>query len=175
MSSILVAPPLSRQTIEKYAEYVRKQIGIDSYLCLPVVKVAELIVPQFDKTFEFDVVERYELQGEYATYSPNENKMRVREDVYLDACNGDARHRFTIAHELGHYFIHDDMSTFSRCSTNEVIPAFKNPEWQANVFASAILMPPKLIRGMTADEVARKCKTSFTSAKIALENIAKKG
>ena len=51
------------------------------------------------------------------------------------------RQRYTIAHELGHYFLHryqedcfEDQSFFRglKCTTQE---------WEANAFASAILMP----------------------------------
>lgn len=64
--------------------------------------------------------------------------------VYLPTHTSRLRDRFTIAHELGHYFLHHRApdthlvgtrtSTFTRLGQNI-------PETQANVFASNLLMP----------------------------------
>jgi Zn-dependent peptidase ImmA (M78 family) len=67
------------------------------------------------------------------------------------------RKRFTIAHELGHHFLHlmsdgdfvdtkidlfrDTESTGEESSIEQ-----RRPEIQANQFASALLMPPELVR-----------------------------
>lgn len=55
------------------------------------------------------------------------------------------RDRFTIAHELGHYFLHylepevDGPRTFGRGERNRA-------ETQANIFAAALLMPTEFFR-----------------------------
>lgn len=60
--------------------------------------------------------------------------------VHLPPLTSDRRDRFTIAHELGHYFLHylyphqDGPMAFGRGSRNRA-------ETQANVFASSLLMP----------------------------------
>lgn len=90
------------------------------------------------------------------------------------------RDNFTIAHELGHLFIHhapnkdrvDYPVTFSRFGNNEM-------EWQANRFAASFLMPK--------DEFIKKCReykncislvasyfeVSETSAKIRYDYLIK--
>ncbi|WP_036376379.1 ImmA/IrrE family metallo-endopeptidase [Mycolicibacterium austroafricanum] len=74
--------------------------------------------------------------------------LEVRSDhdfaVYLPTHTSQLRDRFTIAHELGHYFLHyrapdehlvgQRARTFTRLGRNV-------PETQANVFASNLLMP----------------------------------
>lgn len=63
------------------------------------------------------------------------------------------RRRFTIAHELGHYELHKDKSDLfvdkqfiyrSQNSGDTLIK--KEMEYEANLFASAILMPTSLLR-----------------------------
>lgn len=60
--------------------------------------------------------------------------------VHLPPLTSDRRDRFTIAHELGHYFLHylhpgeSGPKGFARGSRNRA-------ETQANIFASSLLMP----------------------------------
>jgi Zn-dependent peptidase ImmA (M78 family) len=58
------------------------------------------------------------------------------------------RQRFTIAHELGHFFCHGNRDTFVdyiEFRTIKYKPAERKKEVQANVFAAALLMPKGLI------------------------------
>ncbi len=171
MNSRLMAPPLSKNNIEIYAHCVRKHFGIQKCMYLPIMTIVECILPKFDPEFNFVTLYESEMFGEYARYCPQTNTLSVRQDVYLDACNNDPRHRFTIAHELGHYFLHNEISAFSRCSEGDIIPSYRDPEWQANTFAASLLMPKDLIMGMTPEQVALKCGTSLQAAKIALKSI----
>lgn len=65
--------------------------------------------------------------------------------IYLPQMTSDRRDRFTMAHEVGHYFLHyrlpnlTGVESFSRGEQNSV-------ETQANVFASALLMPAERFR-----------------------------
>lgn len=169
MSKVMV-PPLSRETIETFAEKVRACFGLEDRLYIPILKVVEFIIPQIDDTFVFSVCDSSELPFEYAKYCPETNELIVRDDVYNLAYNGNPRHRFTISHEIGHYFLHQDVASFSRCTDKARIPAYRDAEWQANVFASAFLASPRLIYGMTASEVSEECGISMQAAEISLVN-----
>lgn len=61
-------------------------------------------------------------------------------DIVLASYTSPRRDRFTIAHELGHYFLHSNQGEISivakRLGTGRV-------EWEANWFAAALLMPAK--------------------------------
>lgn len=65
--------------------------------------------------------------------------------IYVPQFTSSARDRFTIAHELGHYFLHyrfanlDGEQAYGRGERNRV-------ETEANVFASALLMPEREFR-----------------------------
>lgn len=60
--------------------------------------------------------------------------------IRLPAFTGNFRNRFTIAHELGHYFLHSGGGKkpilIRREGSNRV-------EWEANWFAAAFLLPAK--------------------------------
>lgn len=172
MSKIIV-PAHSRREIECCSYYVRERLGIQDMLYVPVLRIVENAIPVFDDEFSCEVVEKSQMENEYASYSPEANLLKIREDVYDDVCRGFPRHRFTIGHELGHYFMHNNVATFSRCSDSQVIPKYMDAEWQANVFASSFLMSPKLIRAMTISEIAEKCGTSYSAAEIAYKNSKK--
>jgi hypothetical protein len=63
--------------------------------------------------------------------------------ITLPAYTGAARDRFTIAHELGHYFLH-----FPRCCAPMAAKRYGSDrvEWEANWFAAGLLMPSAQFR-----------------------------
>jgi Zn-dependent peptidase ImmA (M78 family) len=58
--------------------------------------------------------------------------------ISLPAYTGAARDRFTIAHELGHYFLH-----YPLCQGSMAAKRYGSDrvEWEANWFAAGLLMP----------------------------------
>lgn len=67
-----------------------------------------------------------------------------------DAIDNEGRKHFTIAHELGHYFLlHQLKQNAFYCSKNEIVEegCWKDPiEQEANHFASCLLMPEEKVR-----------------------------
>ena len=166
-----VATPRSRADIVKLVRYIKKSIQFTG-LNFPVCSFVEQILPLTDKTFDYDYVDKSELpKNTYAYYDPINNIMKIDQDVYLRATEGGVRDRFTIAHEIGHYFLVDKIA-YTR-SENEVVPAYMDPEWQANVFASELLIPSDKIRNMSGIEITKKCCVSKSAAEIALKNAKK--
>ena len=118
------------------------------------------------------------------------NTIILSSDTYDSLEKGLHRPRFTLAHELGHAVLHTDsmraasMVSASRQKTYSVsqnsaeipkfmrgqIPAYRDPEWQANKFASFFLMPERLLdwladRGMLmASTLARYACASEEAA-----------
>lgn len=62
----------------------------------------------------------------------------VRFTIALSPYPGHYRNRFTIAHELGHYFLHSKGGQQELYATRQ---AGSRVEWEANWFAAAFLMP----------------------------------
>ena len=67
-----------------------------------------------------------------------------------------------------HYLLHDETNISFARSINE-IPAYVDPEWQANTFAAELLIPKKLIKDLSVEEIMRKCGVSRQCAEIQMK------
>ncbi len=82
------------------------------------------------------------------------------------------RQRFTIAHELGHFFLHPQKDAFVDYRDNKRDIMRTPREKQANMFAAALLMPGALLRkdcrsfaelGLTEDDLHALAKRYMVS------------
>ncbi|MDR7870294.1 MAG: ImmA/IrrE family metallo-endopeptidase [Tissierellaceae bacterium] len=160
-----VAKPRSRKNIRTITKMIRELCGLKDNLEFPILYFLEHILPKIFEDFVFCVVEDDELDCEAIAY-PNSNEIIIRKSVYDGAFEGVYRDLFTIAHEIGHLFLHQETSiSFARGRDIE-IKTYENPEWQANTFAGELLAPPDLIQNMSIDEISKKCKVSRKTAEI---------
>ena len=137
--------------------------GFDKEPYFPIVHFIEWIMANPENGMELEILTKEEMQDTYGTTNTGSNKMRIREDVYEGAVRGNPRDRFTLCHELGHYFLHQPENiSYARGD----IPAYRNPEWQANVFAAELLAPYELVKNMSTNEIAEKCGMSHQAAHI---------
>lgn len=72
-------------------------------------------------------------------------------DIVLPLYTSPLRDRFTIGHELGHYFLHSKQGATPLIAMRQ---GTGRVEWEANWFAAALLMP--------AEEFTRMCKKHRT-------------
>lgn len=166
--SEFLVPPASKNAIRQLAYSIRKQLGLINEAYFPVLEFIEYVLPEIDSRFNYEIVPDTAIGLDAANYNPSENTMRIRQSVYEGACEGNGRDRFTIAHEIGHYLMHRDVNlALSRLENHTQVPAYQNSEWQANTFASALLMPPYLIGGWNPRQIAKYCGTSLRAAEIA--------
>jgi len=164
------AKPLSRDTINSIAMVIRKSVKADSSLYFPIVEYIEWGLSGCEG-FNYMIVPKKEMGDTYGTTNTTQNIMRIREDVYQGAVNGNPRDRFTMCHELGHYFLHrPELIEFARGD----IPIYCQPEWQANTFAAELLAPRQLIDGMSIEEISKQCGISYTAASIQYKQIKKR-
>ena len=95
----------------------------------------------------------------------------------------DGRRRFAIAHELGHWFLHEKESQVFVC-TAEQMRDYKgsSTEVEANIFASELLMPTFLFRPLAEDAppcldtvsgLAGKFNTSLTATGIKFVDLSR--
>ncbi|NJM49719.1 MAG: ImmA/IrrE family metallo-endopeptidase [Sphingomonadales bacterium] len=132
--------------------------------------LVELGLPTFLPDFEYEIVADGELGDAEATTSMTKQLIRISQSCYEDALKGVSRYAFTLAHEVGHLFLHTGRTVaLARGPQNK---AYLNPEWQADVFAAAFLMPEegvKLCRSV--EEIASKFGVSKQAASIRAENL----
>lgn len=174
--SKIVVPAHSRAEIERYALHIKQCFGLHNNLYIPVIDIVEKAIPRIDETFSFCILENDDNKlayNEYAKYYPDRNELLIKESVYIAACEGDGRHRFTVSHELGHYFMHKNAVSLARHSDSIEVPRFMDPEWQANVFAGALLINSNRIKDMPPEKIAQKCGVSYQAATIAINQLNK--
>lgn len=153
--------PMSRKSIRALAMEFRKLFGLENELYFPVVPFIEWCMPILG--LEYEVVEIGEMGNTYGLTNTGDNTLRIREDVYEGAIKGNPRHRFTLCHELGHFILHTpDRVSFARGE----VPAYQDPEWQANTFAGELMAPYNLTCCMSVEEIMRACGMSKTAAEI---------
>lgn len=162
--------PTSRYKLRMAANKIRKLAGVSDDEPFPVVKFLETIL--LAEGWQFDIVPDDEMPEKYAETIPNEKKFRIRESVYEDAIKDYPRHRFTVAHEIGHLLFHDNL-TVSLARNEEPIPKYKDPEWQANTFAAELLVPFNKIRRMSVNEISQKYRVSKKVAQIQASYLSK--
>lgn len=131
---------LSNAAIAKYAEKVGHNYRIyDDSGCADI----DALRKQLGGRIEYaDLPESSHVfrPGDFVIFIPNSTSMR--------------RDRFTVAHELGHYFLHylyanqTGQMIFNRGGRDRA-------ETEANVFASALLMPGDAFRRAWADHEGR--------------------
>ena len=87
-----------------------------------------------------------------------DGRVLVSEDTYSGAAADLCRPRFTVVHECFHGMKHRAQIRRVLVDTGELvlyrrhdIKPFLDPEWQANMFAGAVLMPETMVRRL-ADE-----------------------
>lgn len=173
-----MVPPRTRDTIRRDTFLFRKKLGMERTPYFPIVPFIELVLCKSDPTFSFEVVEDEELCGVQAEYIPHLNTIRVKNSVYEGAINDNWWARATLAHELGHYYYHDEHSVrYAKLDPGQRIPPDYDPERQANIFAAELLAPIHLIKNLTAAQISRLFGVSRTIANrqlLALERVTKR-
>lgn len=157
---------MSRKGIRGVVQNLKRAIGCENKYCFDVLSFLERVLPLLDEEFSFEIVTFIENDPNcYAKTYPDNKKIVLTESVYNRAYNGSPRDRFTVAHEIGHLLLHNDINiSFAR--GQEEIPTYENPEWQANTFAAELLVPTHLIKDMSIDEISLKCNVSRQVASI---------
>jgi hypothetical protein len=88
-----------------------------------------------------------------------DGRVLVNEETYRGADNEIGRPRFTVSHECYHGMKHSkqirraltDVGELVVCRRQNIKP-FLDPEWQANEFAGALLMPEQMVRLLAGKE-----------------------
>ncbi|MDR2360242.1 MAG: ImmA/IrrE family metallo-endopeptidase [Oscillospiraceae bacterium] len=170
MRQVYLAPPSSRKNWRKAAYEIRALFGLENQLYFPIVEFMEMGMPQLISGFEYEISDETEMGVKHGETFPDNKKIVLREDVYYGAIAGKGRDRLTIGHEIKHCLF-DDSETVKlyRIDSDVEIPAYIDPEWQANAFAGELLMPYHLIGGMSVEDIMRECAVSEDAVRTQLK------
>ena len=139
----IVVPARKKVDIAANAELLRNVLGLQSRPYFPVVEIYEALDLLYPDA-RFEVLEMQEMGADHGRTYPDKNLIFIREDVYVRAAKGEGRDRFTMCHELGHLMMHRGIA-LSRIDPRSPPPIYRNSEWQADTFASYLMMPTTLL------------------------------
>lgn len=158
-----IVPPKSADDIALIANAVREALNLTAIPYFPVVKVFEYL-PHLVDGADFEVLAAEEMGDDHGRTYPDQSLIRIREDVYEGAYSGQPRDRFTMCHELGHLIMHKSVA-LSRIDPANPPKIYFNSEWQADKFASYLLMPKHLLRNyLSVDQVVKEFGVSWEAA-----------
>jgi len=127
------------ETAENKADEILKNLGIET-VPVDLGKVAKHYGIFVTETPGKDALSGLLLKSEHKAI------------IGINSSHGITRKRFTIAHELGHYFLHEQDTFVDENENLEAIRFRHNDfpqtqeEKEANCFAAALLMPANLIK-----------------------------
>lgn len=158
------AEPESRKNLRCLAELVREELGIAiDQKYIDITWVLERL-DVLDSKYSYEIVEDDQLEaGVQAQTDVLQNTIYIKESVYTGAIQNNGCDRMTIAHEILHLILHQPVALTLYRRTDD-LPAYKNPEWQAECFAGELLMPYDQIKDMTEEEIFEQCKVSEKAA-----------
>ncbi|NQS98440.1 MAG: ImmA/IrrE family metallo-endopeptidase [candidate division Zixibacteria bacterium] len=163
------APYLNNQHIEKRAKDFLEQYHASGGIPIPIENIIE-----FD--LELDIIPIPGLKRAFdveAWISRDLKSITVDEACILKYPN---RYRFSLAHELGHIFLHPSVFASANYENIEEYKLFQenidpieysNLEWQANLFAALTLVPTKALK----EKFDEGCKLLTQAGYSSLEDL----
>ncbi|MEM1132649.1 MAG: ImmA/IrrE family metallo-endopeptidase [Pseudomonadota bacterium] len=154
----------TRAQIEHSAGLFRKLLGLNGHDRIEMLPVLEIALPEIYESDVLLIEDDKDLPGVEGITSLTEPIIQLPNSVYRQLMRGDRRARFTAAHELGHLLLHCKQPVhFAR---HKRADWKTDPEWQANTFAAALLMPEKGVRRCKSiEEITKKFGVSYEAAK----------
>ena len=167
----------SRNSLRELANQLRRVLDLENSVYFPIVETLDVLTEVLFPEFSYEIVDDNELpKNTHADTDVLTGHVRIKESVYIGACEGKGRDRMTIAHELGHFL------TLCLCGfklernfSKEECPPYRDPEWQAKCFAGELLVPAHLIKDLSPRQIAKQCGVSIDAAQIQYRHIHKGG
>ena len=165
----------SWQGIASDAQTLRNSFGLDDAIKFNVADFLELVLDQTLDEISLSIRSKTEMGHTEGFTSVDGKNIILREDVYHRAQRGDSGARYTVAHEIGHAFLHANQLAATARTTNRKIKKSMSSESQADRFADCFLVPLHLIAPEDgADSIAEKFGVRKDCAKRRLKEYRKK-
>lgn len=152
---------------QKAQQVLGDYLGDPATISLPI-NIATILQKNDIKLFSADF-ENKTVAGAY---------LKDKKEIYVSADDRKTRQLFTVAHELGHYFLHPDKSTdiFYRHKADEFDVEDVTDEQEANLFAANLVMPKELMKKVWNEEkdvelLAARFGVSYSAASWRLKNL----
>lgn len=179
--------PMSAARIEDMAQTIRKIAYPHLAAKLEPFPAAEFLEFDLKRTLGYEWDIRECLPEGLEAWTDCDSKLIVlSEAVYQGLWNNHPRDRFTVCHEVGHAALGHAEALKQQTRRGKALPrlprgefpVYMNPEWQANRFAAALLMPERIIRtmitrGLTSGEIAENLQVSHRAAQIRRDTFTK--
>jgi len=167
--------PRSWESIDQDAMIMRETYDLQDVTFMPVIELLEHVLCNELNEISLELVEDGEAQGFEGCTALDGKTIYLRNSVYIGAYKDQARHRFTVAHELGHAVLHAGQTPTMAFLSNHPDKPFCQSEPQANRFAASLLVPLKLLKP-TDDELAVSSRfgVSKSTARIRLKEYREK-
>lgn len=164
------AEPKSRKDLREIVQLIRKSLGIENMLRVPIVHLLDIFCEVFDN-FSYEIVPDEDMEnGKHAETDILTGHIKIRESVYNGACEGKGRDRMTIAHEFAHFILICVLGLkLTRCYGKNNKP-YTDPEWQAMCFAGEFMIDYNLTRNMTPKEISQLCGVSLKAARYQVKH-----
>lgn len=176
-----IAKPLKIVDIRNIALFTRKKLlKASDDKCINMVMVLDILTIKFSRHgFNYVVLSDddsiFEKEEEAKT-DITTGTIYFKESVIEQASHKRyCRANFKIAHEIGHFILHRvlNLMIFPRTISTVKPKVFENPEWQADTFASELLMPYEQCQNLTSKEIRRKYHVTISAAKTRYNKIHK--
>jgi len=168
-----VSEPKSKNEIREIARGFRKYLGIDNQDYINVVKLLDIMI-KYDSLFDYEIAPDNEMEENLQAETDVINHfIRIKQSVYDRACDENKVDRMTIAHEFGHYFLVCiyGISFAKNLDKRGYVETYRDPEWQAAVFASEFLAPVEKIKGISPKQISIKFGISERAARTQFKHI----
>jgi Zn-dependent peptidase ImmA (M78 family) len=158
-----IVPPLSAREVEQFADDARAHLGLAPDDRVSMTPLLEQVLYDYIDDYDFRVAEDREMGSLDGLTDSTRPIITLKNSVYHALQRGDHRARMTAAHEFGHLLLHCRVPVGYASSSRR--DPLRDPERQADIFASAFLMPREaFVRCSTVAEVRRKFGVSMDAA-----------
>lgn len=162
---------MDRHEIEKIAEKIREEYSINEFPVDPARIASKLAIPVKEVTFK-----RYNDDSVSGGIIKEKNSVKI----YVNKTDSMNRKRFTIAHELGHYFLKHLENKGEYVDMHREALYTNDPnELDANEFAACLLMQSDIVInkfkvlknvGFSQDYIIYKLSEIFIVSQAAMKN-----